>query len=506
MNEVPGPLNPPRALIFWLLLAVAFSRAIAWYSFYLYDDAFITFRFAANLAEGHGLVYNIGTRVQGITTPIWGLLLATAQFIGLSIEQSARGLAIFCELAVAWLLVKQLHRERSTLAAVLAGVLFALDLYLAKTSVGGMESSLFLLMTVAAAVCYLRDRMLIATVLAALSVFVRPEGVLFAACLLVFACIERRCFLWRPVLVGILIIALGAILQFEYYGQWIPQSVRAKMTLAGTWRPVLDLALFPRRDPLQLLLTLTTMLGLPAAWRASRFVRLYSVWALALLAAWLVTGAHLWMWYCVPFWFFKTIVTGVALESWLEKGGWKASSERWLRPGTLALVVILGWAMLAFVLGPDKMERNVYSKIRTWAAGRDTRRQSAYGMDFGAFGYYTRMRIVDEPGLVFPQAITTYNSELKRMLLGEQPEWAFVTRYQQNIAVMRSPELADSYHPVWRVSMDGDTSLDFPLGDVPEQWHPDFILYQRVASPLSPPTESVAGLSMMTEAAEGNHP
>ena len=39
------------------------------------DDAYITFRYARNLADGLGLVYNPGESVLGTTTPLWAILL-----------------------------------------------------------------------------------------------------------------------------------------------------------------------------------------------------------------------------------------------------------------------------------------------------------------------------------------------------------------------------------------------------------------------------------------------
>jgi hypothetical protein len=40
------------------------------------DDAYITFRYARNLAEGIGLVYNPCEHVLGTTTPLFSLVLA----------------------------------------------------------------------------------------------------------------------------------------------------------------------------------------------------------------------------------------------------------------------------------------------------------------------------------------------------------------------------------------------------------------------------------------------
>jgi len=43
-----------------------------------YDDAFITFRFAANLANGNGLVWIPGEKVLGTSTPLYACLLGMA--------------------------------------------------------------------------------------------------------------------------------------------------------------------------------------------------------------------------------------------------------------------------------------------------------------------------------------------------------------------------------------------------------------------------------------------
>src|SRR5438034_9228292 len=46
------------------------------------DDAYITFRYARNLAEGLGLVYNPGEWVLGTTAPLWAVFLAGGYKLG----------------------------------------------------------------------------------------------------------------------------------------------------------------------------------------------------------------------------------------------------------------------------------------------------------------------------------------------------------------------------------------------------------------------------------------
>ena len=59
------------ALLPWLLLA--WLAEAAWF---LTDDAFISFRYARNLLEGNGLVFNPGERVEGYSNFLWVLELA----------------------------------------------------------------------------------------------------------------------------------------------------------------------------------------------------------------------------------------------------------------------------------------------------------------------------------------------------------------------------------------------------------------------------------------------
>ncbi len=64
-------------LIFGLLL-------VAWTNRFVYDDAFISFRYAQHLAEGHGLVWNIGeTPIEGYTNFLWTILMSIAFVIAI---------------------------------------------------------------------------------------------------------------------------------------------------------------------------------------------------------------------------------------------------------------------------------------------------------------------------------------------------------------------------------------------------------------------------------------
>lgn len=74
------------------LLLILYSSAFIWRTsvvveneryFLLFDDAMISMDYARNLAQGQGLVMNPGERVEGITNPLWTVIMAGFHFLPL---------------------------------------------------------------------------------------------------------------------------------------------------------------------------------------------------------------------------------------------------------------------------------------------------------------------------------------------------------------------------------------------------------------------------------------
>jgi len=59
-----------------LLTVLIAAGWLAWTRRFVQDDAFISFRYARNWVNGHGLVFNPGERVEGYTNFLWTLLCA----------------------------------------------------------------------------------------------------------------------------------------------------------------------------------------------------------------------------------------------------------------------------------------------------------------------------------------------------------------------------------------------------------------------------------------------
>lgn len=110
-----GDVAPPGTRGGWipLLVAGAFLMGLAWRLDFLCDDAYISFRYARNLADGHGFRFNPGDApVEGFTNLLWVLYLAPFEALGLPIEIVARATSVPCALILLFLLGRELARSR----------------------------------------------------------------------------------------------------------------------------------------------------------------------------------------------------------------------------------------------------------------------------------------------------------------------------------------------------------------------------------------------------------
>ncbi len=157
----------------------------------LIDDAFISFRYAANLARGLGLVFNAGERVEGYTNFLWTVLLAAAQRLGVGMPAASTVLAFLATAGTLVLLVllgRRLFADAAEAASTagegvlvaIAPLLFAAIGAQARYVVSGMETPLFVFLATLGVYLYLEARPpLVAGLVLALASLTRPEGAIF---------------------------------------------------------------------------------------------------------------------------------------------------------------------------------------------------------------------------------------------------------------------------------------------------------------------------------------
>ncbi|WP_326857345.1 hypothetical protein, partial [Noviherbaspirillum sp.] len=148
-----GSIHVISALILAIGLGAFFVHVFAFRD-YTMDDSFITFRYARNFIDGFGLVFNpqdAGEPTEGLTSPLYAILLALMSLSGVSFTLIAKALgAAACLLAAVLIgrIVFGVHRHLadtnhgvSHLAAAGAAAYFLADQYVAVNAVSGMETA-----------------------------------------------------------------------------------------------------------------------------------------------------------------------------------------------------------------------------------------------------------------------------------------------------------------------------------------------------------------------------
>ena len=250
----------------WLIL-LAWLTSVSWF---LTDDAFISFRYVRNLLNGHGLVFNAGERVEGYSNFLWVMELAAVwQVLGIRPEHAAPWLSVLftagtLALMLWWIARLPGLRMRGLVAWCALALVCSSATFAVWTSGGGLETRQFTFFIVAAVACLslYRNRrwgLLAASLSLALASLTRPEGPLIAACCFTWfgalqlpaalnalrrvaepqgvgvmdaiVAIARRID-WRGLLYLIVpfavIVGAHFLFRYAYYGEWLPNTYYAK--------------------------------------------------------------------------------------------------------------------------------------------------------------------------------------------------------------------------------------------------------------------------------------
>ena len=147
-----GGARQPIALALLALAVGLFLFHARLYRDWTEDDAYITFRYAQNVAAGHGLVFNPGERVEGYSNLSWVLLAAAAIRSGRDPLAVAKGVGLVASvlaLGLCWRLALRL-RPGIGLCALLGPFYLAISPVLVQHGISGLETAFFALLVVAA--------------------------------------------------------------------------------------------------------------------------------------------------------------------------------------------------------------------------------------------------------------------------------------------------------------------------------------------------------------------
>lgn len=421
-------LQSEKALIVISIMGLLWGGAFRMRGEHFPDDAFITYRYARNFAEGLGMVYNPGERILGTTAPFHAALLSVGMRMGISPVVFSRvidlvffGFMIFFILKIA----------RNILGGLWWLWLWAaLMMNVPWISLTGMETWAYSFLIYFSLWMVIKKHIWGMCLGAALCGIMRPDG--FLVCIIVFPIIlyryldssakKRKSFRY-PILTGLLIILIGLLIPTLYYGSWFPESAIVKREMValdlgwksyftGTFLKYYYSNGFP--TPLMLAMLSGFVLGMVYHSKLAPFL----IWGL-LYQLFLILGRAPWYeWYETPAlpWFFLCVAIFWRYLYDKMEAPFTANLrgfERFRRRGLVLLLSL--FCLLPLFKKPQKIKSLIETSPETnlgkkgnREAGRWIAKNAAPGarvaaFEIGAVGYFSERRVHDLIGIVTPE-------------------------------------------------------------------------------------------------------
>ena len=428
------------------------------FSDWAYDDPFITYRYAANLANGQGFVYNAGERILSTTTPLFTMLLAglawltggkiylpgLANLIGV-LSLGAGGLFLW-KLAEAW---------KAPLVGWSGLLLYPTFPLLVNTL--GSETPLYLVFCLGSLTCYAYGRTTSSALLAVLAALTRPEGLLIGLVLAGHTLlVKRKPLPWKAVAFFAIPLLVWVVFAWSYFGSPIPVTLLAKQRQAGmlnaeSFAPGL-LTILAWFKQWQYWLELALALGgMAYAWVKARPWLLLVSWTLIYFISYSLLGVSRYFWYYAPLVPGFVILVGLGLTA-LGQLRLVRNVEKWNVSGIVRIVTT---TTLAFLLltqlyslqGLAKQTDNrliIYKQAGEWLKDNTPENISIGCLETGIIGFFAQRRMVDFAGLLHPDIANS----LQNGGTFEMSTRYTLERYQPEVVVMQEglfPKLDEEY-------------------------------------------------------------
>lgn len=494
------------------------------------DDAYITFRYSRNLVDGDGFVYNPSMRTLGTTTPLYTLLMAAVGFVTGS--EQYPWFALFANaladagtaMLLVWLVSRLSGRQ---VPAAVCGVVWALNPLSVTFAIGGMETSVGVFWAVAAMSCYVARRERWMAVCAALALLTRIDTLIWVGLLLLHQLVTRwyatqnvgfprdlRALLrrvpWQSWLVFGLVLLPWYAFSAAYFGTLLSNSLHAK-TVAYVVKPgealerlvqviatpfmehhalgifgfILGLVLYPA----------LALVGTRYSMRREPRLLPYLIYPWFYIAVFGIVNPLMFRWYVVPI--LPGYLLAVVLGMWALVS---SAAERMECAGMLPVALgVIGAIAAVFTLSgwtlhPDHgldypapkaawydIELNYQSVGELLRDEYQITDDTLVAIgDIGAFGYFSRARILDTVGLVTPELSSYYPVDETLLANGANygvppdiifdyvPEYVVLMEIYIREGLLKMPEFEAQYAQILFIPTDyhGDGMMVFQRRDL----------------------------------------
>lgn len=262
-----------KNLIYGLLLAIIVIFVyVCMNNKFIQDDAYISFRYIQNFVDGHGLVFNIGERVEGYTNLLWVLLLSVFVSLKINVENISQvlsvlfgALVLFMTFRISSLIdlkdnlksVRKSKSEEQSLSPgyfnIIPSILLVFTGSFIFWSISGMETTMFIFFCLSGIYYYIKEKSdpkvnYMFPLFIMLATLTRPEGIYFFGLIMlhrVFIYVReykseflRHLFSKNNILsylVYIIPVIIYFAVRYSYYGYLFPNTFYAKTGFSGAY-------------------------------------------------------------------------------------------------------------------------------------------------------------------------------------------------------------------------------------------------------------------------------
>jgi hypothetical protein len=495
MSFVPSFLRSRQAVLF--LVGSLPCLLLALYTQHHWEDWFITFRAAKNLAAGNGLVFQPGEVLQTFTSPVNVLLPAFLSWItGNTHDELVMWLYRLVGAALLGSTVLILDRlaQREQYARPVLWFLiafFVIDGKIADFTINGQEAAFMVFSLALMLLALMERRTLLLGVAWACLMWSRPDSFIYIGSasigyLLALALGERDALLptvKRFVIAGLITIVLYGpwfAWTWWYYGTPIPHTVVAKGL--GTHHTLLEqlknLLLFPVNGLLGFEPTTLGSMFMPTnfvfgGWPPA--LKVFSrILSLIAVMAWLFprqsvlvrttslaafVGAF-YLQHVAPYaaaWYFPAPIFFTILTlSGLLHSAWQQlhhKLEHRLLAGAAALVVVVWLAVTLCMAWQVRIQQTIIESQRKdiglWLrANARTPHDTVFLECLGYIGFYSGLKMYDYPGMSSPEVVAAraaHGEAAWGLINALSPDWVVLRPFEVIIVTNDDPSFAHRY-------------------------------------------------------------
>jgi len=419
-RENKKTINSPKTeqILVWMTLGVATALFILIYGNLAQDDAYITYRYARNLANGYGFVYNQNEWVLGTTTPLYTLILAISAYLSkldiVKLSSIFSGISLWVSAGVLY----ELGRLSDSKSSFLLALIFITNPFLSNFI--GMESFILLCFLLLTIWSYINGKVYISSICNGLLILVRYEMIFLSIIIGVLEFKEKRKLPYW-LLPGFVIVFIWLVYATLVFGSPIPLSASAKLIAPQVsflfggvvywYQKLLEAPAFFITIIFSLFGIFGTVLY-KRSFKEYKIVILFSV--VYLIVASFFAGAF--PWYYAPLipGFSITVIFGINYISRINSTNSPKlikNKHNWNFGLSYILAILLVIVQLSFWINSYQTKQGEIGDIRyepyklvsEWLIRNASPEESIATFEIGYVGYLSHMRIIDLAGLVTPE-------------------------------------------------------------------------------------------------------